>query len=214
MEDLFSICGLIFGQQKCPESLEITNLNSVIDSIFNKELMQYAVEHVGSFKEIYLLKNTMILKYILLLTLFLTMNNSISVLVLKASENEIFLYIVDYSIYPTKVVMFLNIFTSCIPDIKNVFTIFLNSYEETRKCTFGDKCTQAHSKEELQEWKERFKFRTQQIKRARDKHLHGNTYAEQLMEKLVNAENSKSVVSIAQRVKTINSRASIIYLEW
>ena len=76
-----------------------------------------------------------------------------------------------------------------------MWTMFL-SYEETRKCTFGDKCTQAHSKEELQEWKERFKFRKQQIKRARDKHLHGNTYAEQLMEKLVNAENSKSVVSV------------------
>lgn len=137
-------------------------------------------------------------KYILLLTLFLTMNKSILVLVLKASEikyNE-FLNIVDYFIYPTKVVLFWNIFTSCFPVIKNVLTIFWNSYEETRKCTFGDKCTQAHSKEELQEWKERFKFRTQQIKRARDKHLHGNTYAEQLMEKLVNAENSKSVVSI------------------
>lgn len=89
---------------------------------------------------------------------------------------------------------------------------FFYSYEETRKCTFGDKCTQAHSKEELQEWKERFKFRTQQIKRARDKHLHGNTYAEQLMEKLVNAENSKSVVSIAQRVKTVNSR--VLFYIW
>lgn len=51
MEDLlFSICGLIFGQQKKSYlSLEITNLNinSIIDSIFNKELMQYAVEHVA-----------------------------------------------------------------------------------------------------------------------------------------------------------------------
>ncbi|XP_062616187.1 probable helicase with zinc finger domain isoform X1 [Saccostrea cucullata] len=81
-------------------------------------------------------------------------------------------------------------FTIC----RSVLDADSNRYEETRKCTFGDKCTQAHSKEELQEWKERFKFRTQQIKRARDKHLHGNTYAEQLMEKLVNAENSKSVM--------------------
>lgn len=76
--------------KKSLESFEITNLNSVIDSIFNKELMQYAVEHVGCFKEIYLLKNTMILKYMLLLTLFLTMNNSILVLVLKASEIKYF----------------------------------------------------------------------------------------------------------------------------
>ena len=75
-------------------------------------------------------------------------------------------------------------------------TLFLHcSYAENAKCNFGDKCTQAHSKEELNEWKERFKFRKQQIKIARDKHLHGNTYAEQLMEKLVNAENSKSIVS-------------------
>lgn len=79
--------------------------------------------------------------------------------------------------------------------------IHISSFEDTRKCTFGDKCTQAHSKDELQEWKERFKFRKQQIKRARDKHLHGNTYAEQLMEKLVNAENSKSVVSMGCYIK-------------
>lgn len=57
------------------------------------------------------------------------MNNFISVLVLKASEikyNE-FLNIVDYFIYPTKVVLFWNIFTSCIPVFKNVLTIFLGT---------------------------------------------------------------------------------------
>lgn len=71
----------------------------------------------------------------------------------------------------------------------------LYRFAETGKCTLADLCTQAHSREELHEWKERFKFRKNQIKVARDKHLHGTSYAEQLMEKLVNAENPKSIVS-------------------
>ncbi|XP_033744648.1 probable helicase with zinc finger domain [Pecten maximus] len=68
------------------------------------------------------------------------------------------------------------------------------STEEIGKCAFGDKCTEAHSKEELNEWKMRFKFRKQLIKVAHDKQLHGNTYAEQLMEKLVTSENPKSLM--------------------
>ncbi|XP_060071826.1 probable helicase with zinc finger domain [Ylistrum balloti] len=68
------------------------------------------------------------------------------------------------------------------------------STEEIGKCSFGDKCTEAHSKEELGEWKKRFKFRKQLIKAAHDKQLHGNTYAEQLMEKLVTSENPKSLM--------------------
>lgn len=45
MEDLlFSICGLKFCQQKKSKN---QNINLIIDSIFNKELMQYAVEHVA-----------------------------------------------------------------------------------------------------------------------------------------------------------------------
>jgi len=63
------------------------------------------------------------------------------------------------------------------------------------KCSFGDKCTQAHSQDELEEWKKRFTFRKQQIKVAREKQLHTSTYAEQVMEKLVNTDNPKTVVS-------------------
>ena len=49
--------------------------------------------------------------------------------------------------------------------------------------------------EELEEWKDRFKFKRQQLQLAKEKHLHGNTYPEQLMEKLMTTEYPKSVVS-------------------
>ncbi|OWF45624.1 helicase with zinc finger domain [Mizuhopecten yessoensis] len=68
------------------------------------------------------------------------------------------------------------------------------STEEIGKCAFSDKCTEAHSKEELAEWQMRFKFRKQLIKVAHDKQLHGNTYAEQLIEKLMNSDNPKSLM--------------------
>ncbi|XP_052069643.1 probable helicase with zinc finger domain [Mytilus californianus] len=68
------------------------------------------------------------------------------------------------------------------------------SFVETTKCHLGEKCTQAHSTEELEEWKERFKYKKEQMKIAREKHLHGTTYAEQLMEKLVNMDNPKSLM--------------------
>lgn len=66
-------------------------------------------------------------KYILLLILFLIMNNFILVLVLKVLEikyNEFF-NIVDYFIYFIKVVLFWNIFILCIFVFKNVLIIFL-----------------------------------------------------------------------------------------
>ncbi|XP_046366711.2 probable helicase with zinc finger domain isoform X1 [Haliotis rufescens] len=67
-------------------------------------------------------------------------------------------------------------------------------FSEIGRCPFGDKCTQAHSEDELNEWKERFKFRKQQLQKARDSQLHGNTYTEQLMERLTNAESPKAVL--------------------
>lgn len=68
------------------------------------------------------------------------------------------------------------------------------SFVENTKCHLGEKCTQAHSSEELEEWKDRFKYKKEQMKIAREKHLHGTTYAEQLMEKLVNMDNPKSLM--------------------
>lgn len=68
------------------------------------------------------------------------------------------------------------------------------SFVDNTKCHLGEKCTQAHSSEELEEWKDRFKYKKEQMKIAREKHLHETTYAEQLMEKLVNMDNPKSLV--------------------
>ena len=72
----------------------------------------------------------------------------------------------------------------------------LYRYVENGRCPYADKCIQSHSQEELEEWRERFKFKRQQLQMAKDKHLHGNTYPEQLMEKLMTAEYPKSVVSL------------------
>ena len=80
--------------------------------------------------------------------------------------------------------------------ISIIYSTFYNhSFVENIRCPFADKCIQAHSHEELEEWRERFKFKRQQLQMAKDKRLHGNTYPEQLMEKLLTAEYPKSVVS-------------------
>lgn len=65
-------------------------------------------------------------------------------------------------------------------------------FYETDRCPFGDKCTQAHSEAELEEWRERFAFRKQQLQEARDHHLHGNTFTEQLLERLTNPDGPKA----------------------
>ncbi|WAQ96244.1 HELZ-like protein [Mya arenaria] len=67
-------------------------------------------------------------------------------------------------------------------------------YTANGRCPYADKCIEAHSPDELEEWRERFKFKRQQLQMAKDKHLHGNTYPEQLMEKLLTAEYPKSVM--------------------
>lgn len=67
---------------------------------------------------------------------------------------------------------------------------------QTSRCPFGDKCTQAHSEAELEEWQERLAFRKQQLQKARDNQLHGNTFTERLLEKLTNPEGPKVGVSV------------------
>ncbi|KAK3583585.1 hypothetical protein CHS0354_039403 [Potamilus streckersoni] len=68
-------------------------------------------------------------------------------------------------------------------------------FVETGRCPFGEKCTQAHSQEELEEWRERFQYRRQQLQKAREKHLTGSTFIEQLLEKLMTTENVNNVVA-------------------
>ncbi|XP_077861531.1 uncharacterized protein LOC102808405, partial [Saccoglossus kowalevskii] len=51
------------------------------------------------------------------------------------------------------------------------------------KCRFGEQCTSAHSEDELSEWIERYKYRKMKMQRAKDRQLHGNSYAEQILEK-------------------------------
>lgn len=63
------------------------------------------------------------------------------------------------------------------------------------RCPYGDKCTQAHTEAELEEWRERFNFRKQQLQSAREKQLHGNTFTEQLLERLTNPDGPKTSVS-------------------
>ncbi|XP_076449410.1 putative helicase with zinc finger domain [Babylonia areolata] len=65
-------------------------------------------------------------------------------------------------------------------------------FYETQRCPYGEKCTHAHSEAELEEWKERFAFRKQQLQQARDKLLHGNTFVDQLLEKLTHPDGPQA----------------------
>ncbi|ESO87147.1 hypothetical protein LOTGIDRAFT_106967, partial [Lottia gigantea] len=67
-------------------------------------------------------------------------------------------------------------------------------YSALFRCSFGVKCTEAHSEEELNEWKERFKFRREQLQKAREKLLHGNSFTEKLMERLMLSENPRAIL--------------------
>lgn len=57
-------------------------------------------------------------------------------------------------------------------------------------CRFGERCSQAHSDDELKEWKDRFEQRRQE----HAKNMTECLYSEQLMERLANAENPESIV--------------------
>ncbi|XP_070187827.1 probable helicase with zinc finger domain isoform X2 [Littorina saxatilis] len=70
--------------------------------------------------------------------------------------------------------------------------VLCQRFFETQRCPLGDKCTHAHSDAELDEWRERFAFRKQQLQQARDKQLHGNTFIEQLLEKLTHPDGPQA----------------------
>lgn len=67
---------------------------------------------------------------------------------------------------------------------------------DTGRCTFGEKCTRAHSEAELEEWNHRYAVRKQQLLQSQEARAHGGTYIEQLLEKLMSQDSPKMVVSI------------------
>jgi len=61
-------------------------------------------------------------------------------------------------------------------------------------CPYGERCTQAHSEAELEEWKEYFEdWRARLQKETANEE--DCQFAEQLLEKWMNAENPEAVVS-------------------
>ena len=58
-------------------------------------------------------------------------------------------------------------------------------------CSFGSQCVDAHSAEELKEWKERFEYRQKKIQRAAK--LYGKSFTDQLLDKLASSNNPEKV---------------------
>ncbi|XP_047469239.1 probable helicase with zinc finger domain [Penaeus chinensis] len=70
-----------------------------------------------------------------------------------------------------------------------------STYKDTHNCRLGDQCVGAHSDAELLEWQERFEYRAMKLERAREKQLHGATYADQLLERLSQAQHQDALIS-------------------
>jgi len=62
------------------------------------------------------------------------------------------------------------------------------------RCPYGERCTQAHSAAELEEWKEYFKQWREKLQTVGDEQ-DGCWAAEQLLEKWMNADDPEAVVS-------------------
>lgn len=82
---------------------------------------------------------------------------------------------------------------------------------ESEKCRFSERCTSAHSEEELGEWKERYRYRLMKWQKAKDKQLHGSSFAEQVLEKWYSSPSPTSViVDTLDDIKvTVNSDLNI-----
>ena len=63
-------------------------------------------------------------------------------------------------------------------------------------CKFGQQCSQAHTNEELDEWRQRFEYRKQKVQKAKECRLHSNTFAEELMERYMSSDNPYTIVSL------------------
>lgn len=80
-----------------------------------------------------------------------------------------------------------------------------STYKDTHNCRLGDQCVGAHSDAELLEWQERFEYRAMKLERAREKQLHGATYADQLLERLSQAQHQDTLISEKVRKQTVFS---------
>ena len=67
------------------------------------------------------------------------------------------------------------------------------NFHENGVCNFGLNCVNAHSLEELQEWKERFELRKQQHENS-IKQQHGKSYTEDLLERLHQSTNPEKIM--------------------
>jgi len=77
-------------------------------------------------------------------------------------------------------------------------------------CPYGERCTQAHSERELEEWKEYFKQWKARLQSEASKQ-EDCQFAEQLMEKWMNAEHPETVVSYCIFVVTCVLAAMFLF---
>lgn len=68
-------------------------------------------------------------------------------------------------------------------------------YRAAQTCRMGDQCVEAHSEAELAEWQERFEYRAMKLERAREKQLHGASYADHLLERLSFTQQQDTLIT-------------------
>ena len=69
------------------------------------------------------------------------------------------------------------------------------TYRAAYTCRMGDQCVEAHSEAELAEWQERFEYRAMKLERAREKQLHGASYADLLLERLSLTQQQDALIT-------------------
>lgn len=69
------------------------------------------------------------------------------------------------------------------------------TYRAAHTCRMGDQCVEAHSEAELAEWQERFEYRAMKLERAREKQLHGASYADLLLERLSLTQQQDALIT-------------------
>jgi len=60
-------------------------------------------------------------------------------------------------------------------------------------CRFSNQCVEAHSSEELREWKERFEYRQKKAQKAAK--MYGKSFADMILEKIAAAKNKDMVMN-------------------